>query len=93
MPTPEWPVRLFNRSVLKQRKFREITAYLGQTQGLSCLDIGADNGVISYLLRQRGGEWQSADLDAQAVAAIRSLVGHKVFQIDGGHTPVSGRYV
>jgi SAM-dependent methyltransferase len=87
MPTPEWPVRLFNKSVLKQRKFREITAYLGQTQGLSCLDIGADNGVISYLLRQRGGEWQSADLDALAVAAIRALVVHKVFQIDGGHTP------
>jgi SAM-dependent methyltransferase len=87
MPTLEWPVRLFNRSVLKQRKFREITAYLGQTQGLSCLDIGADNGVISYLLRQRGGEWQSADLDAQAVAAIRSLVAQNVFQIDGCYTP------
>jgi 2-polyprenyl-3-methyl-5-hydroxy-6-metoxy-1,4-benzoquinol methylase len=87
MPTLEWPVRLFNRSVLKQRKFREITAYLGQTQGLSCLDIGADNGVVSYLLRQRGGEWQSADLDEQAVAAIRALVVHNVFQIDGCHTP------
>jgi 2-polyprenyl-3-methyl-5-hydroxy-6-metoxy-1,4-benzoquinol methylase len=87
MRTPAWPVRLFNKSVLKQRKFREITAYLGQTQGLSCLDIGADNGVISYLLRQRGGEWQSADLDAQAVAAIRALVAQNVFQIDGRHTP------
>lgn len=87
MHNPEWPVRLFNRSVLKQRKFREITSYLGNTHGLSCLDIGADNGVISYLLRQQGGKWQSADLDEQTVNAIRSLVEQDVYQIDGRHTP------
>jgi SAM-dependent methyltransferase len=87
MSSPEWPVRLFNRSVLKQRKFREITNYLGNTHGLSCLDIGADNGVISYLLRQQGGTWQSADLDEQTVAAIRLLVEQEVYQIDGQHTP------
>jgi SAM-dependent methyltransferase len=73
--------------VLKQRKFREITTYLGNTHGLSCLDIGADNGVISYLLRQRGGTWQSADLDEQTVTAIRLLVERDVFQIDGQRTP------
>jgi ubiquinone/menaquinone biosynthesis C-methylase UbiE len=73
--------------VLKQRKFREITSYLGNTHGLTCLDIGADNGVISYLLRQQGGKWHSADLDEQTVRVIRSLVEHEVYQIDGRHTP------
>jgi SAM-dependent methyltransferase len=51
------------------------------------LDIGADNGVISYLLRQRGGQWHSADLDERAVASIRQLVGNNVHRIDGGATP------
>lgn len=80
-----WPVLLFNKSVLKQHKFRAITSLLGDTAHLQCLDIGADNGVISYLLRQRGGLWKSADLDAKAVDAIRALVHDGVCQIDGRH--------
>ena len=46
-----WPIQLFNKSVLKQRKYQEITAMLGDFRNKHCLDIGADNGVISYLLR------------------------------------------
>lgn len=80
--TPNWPIRLFNKSVLKQRKYAEITALLGDTRGQHSLDIGADNGVISYLLRERGGTWKSADLDAHTVESIRGLVGSDVYQID-----------
>jgi len=81
-----WPIRLFNKSVLKQRKYKEITALLGETDQLHCLDIGSDNGVISYLLRKRGGVWKSADLDGKAVRSIRELVKCDVFQIDGCRT-------
>lgn len=82
-----WPVLLFNKSVLKQRKFREITQLLGASDNMHCLDIGADNGVISYLLRQRGGKWKSADLDEKTVGSIRELVKSDVFHIDGRRTP------
>lgn len=82
-----WPVRLFNKSVLKQRKYQEITALLGPVDGAHCLDIGSDNGVISYLLRQQGGTWKSADLEAHTVRAIRELVKTDVYQIDGHSTP------
>jgi SAM-dependent methyltransferase len=82
-----WPVLLFSKSVLKQEKFKQITAFLGETHGLECLDIGSDNGVISYLLRARGGTWKSADLDERAVRSIRELVKGEVFQIDGRKTP------
>ena len=82
-----WPVGLFNKSVLKQNKFKEITAFLGQTEGLHCLDIGGDNGVISYLLRRRGGHWKSADLDEASVHSIRELVKTDVYQISGKPTP------
>ncbi|MBK4729875.1 methyltransferase domain-containing protein [Oxynema sp. CENA135] len=87
MTEKHWPIRLFEKSVLKQRKYREITELLGNCTGLHCLDIGADNGVISYLFRRRGGEWKSADLEADAVRSIRELVGDNVFQIDGKKTP------
>lgn len=83
----EWALKLFEKSVLKQRKYREIVRLLGPTAGLRCLDIGADNGVISLLLRNRGGNWASADLDERSVASIRELVGTDVHRIDGGRTP------
>lgn len=81
-----WPVLLFSKSVLKQRKFKELTELLGNTNQLLCLDIGSDNGVISYLLRKQGGIWKSADLDEKAVRYIRELVECNAFQIDGRHT-------
>jgi SAM-dependent methyltransferase len=90
--TPNWPLRLFNKSVLKQRKFKEIIGFLGNPEGDRCLDIGSDNGVISYLLRQRGGDWTSADLDEEAVSSVRELVQTNVFQLDGGPTPFPGDY-
>lgn len=86
-PGAAWALALFNRSVLKQAKFKQILALLDDPTGKHGLDIGADNGVISYLLRQHGGHWESADLDERAVASIRDLVGSNVYQIDGGVTP------
>ena len=82
----EWPVLLFSKSVLKQRKLKEITGLLGKTDGLHCLDIGSDNGVISYFLRERGGDWESADLDKNSVESIRGLVKENVVRIDGRKT-------
>jgi len=92
-PAPEpgsagdWALRLFDRSVLKQAKYRQIVAAVGDTAGKRCLDLGSDNGVISYLLRRRGGSWASADLDRTTVEAIRGLVGDDAHQIDGRRLP------
>jgi SAM-dependent methyltransferase len=86
-PPEPWALALFRRSVLKQRKYAEITAALGPTAGLRCLDLGSDNGVISLLLRRAGGNWASADLTAEAVASIRALVGTDVHQLDGERLP------
>jgi SAM-dependent methyltransferase len=87
----EWAVALFRKSVLKQAKLRRILELLDDPTGKTNLDIGADNGVISYLLRERGGRWSSADLDDRAVASIRQLVGTDVYQLDGARTPFADR--
>jgi len=83
----EWAVALFRKSVLKQAKLRRILELLDDPTGKTNLDLGADNGVISYLLRQRGGRWCSADLDERAVASIRQLVGDEVYRLEGVATP------
>jgi SAM-dependent methyltransferase len=81
------PLRLFEKSVLKQAKWRALSELLGEPGDLDALDLGSDNGVISYLLRRRGGRWRSADLDPRAVGAIRALVGDEVYQVDGRSVP------
>jgi SAM-dependent methyltransferase len=79
-----WSVRLFNRSLMKQQKYAAITMMLDVRGDMRCLDIGGDNGVISYLLRQRGGRWSSVDVD---VESIRELVGTEAYAIDGAELP------
>ncbi len=83
----DWALALYSKSVLKQAKFAQISRLLGDPAGRRCLDIGADNGVISLLLRRQGGSWASADLAPEAVAAIQDLVSDEVYQIDGRTTP------
>jgi 2-polyprenyl-3-methyl-5-hydroxy-6-metoxy-1,4-benzoquinol methylase len=85
-PQP-WALGLFRRSVLKQRKLAEIVGMLGVTQELRCLDLGSDNGVVSLLLRERGGQWASADLTDEAVASIRELVTTDVHRVAGAPLP------
>jgi SAM-dependent methyltransferase len=87
----ELALALFQKSVLKQAKYRRITALLDDPVGQRCLDIGADNGVISLLLRRRGGRWASADLDEHTVASIRELVGDDVHRLEGARTPFPGQ--
>jgi SAM-dependent methyltransferase len=82
-----WAIALYRRSVLKQRKVAEVVAMLGPTEGLRCLDLGSDNGVVSLVLRRQGGDWASADLTAEAVASIRELVATDVHQVDGDRLP------
>ncbi len=79
-------LKLFSKSILKKAKFAAIETYLPPLSQKNCLDIGADNGVLSYLLRQKGGRWVSADLDEHVVSSIKEMVGSDVVQLDGGRT-------
>jgi SAM-dependent methyltransferase len=77
---------LYDKSLLKRAKYKAISTYLPDTTDSVCLDVGADNGVLSYLLRTNGGCWYSADLDASIVDGITRMVGERVLRIDGGPT-------
>ncbi len=79
----DWHLKIFSKSVIKQAKWRQIHRLIGDMHGRVGLDLGSDNGVISYLLRQLGGTWHSSDLNTHTVESIRSLVGDRVFPTDG----------
>jgi SAM-dependent methyltransferase len=72
---------------LKQIKWKAILRFIDSLEGKTCLDVGADNGLISYYLRNLGGIWYSADLDPSAIESIKRLVGERVYLIDGRRTP------
>ena len=77
----------FRVSVLKQAKWCELSRAAGELRGKRALDLGTDNGVISWLFRQGGGDWDSADLAPHAVRAIARVLGETVAEIDGARLP------
>ena len=91
-PGSDWHLRLFQKSILKQAKLRQIVNLLGPTDGETCLDIGGDNGVISYQLRRRGGTWHSVDASEKAVESIRNLVGNNVQLMQGVKLPFADAF-
>lgn len=78
---------LFQSSVLKKAKWRELSQAIEGHSHRHALDLGSDNGVISHLFRERGGEWSSADLTAETTDAIRRMVGSRVHQLNGPALP------
>jgi SAM-dependent methyltransferase len=74
----ERQLALFEASVLKQAKWRQLRRAAGALDNVDGLDLGADNGVISWLLRREGGRWTSADLTEETTEAIRAMVGERV---------------
>ena len=86
-PNSDWHLRLFQKSILKQAKLRQIVGLLGPVSGQACLDIGGDNGVISWNLRKLGGTWTSVDMSEKAVKSIQGLVGGRVELIEGSKLP------
>jgi SAM-dependent methyltransferase len=89
--TNNWHLRLFNKSIIKRDKLKAIVGFLPPTAGMTCLDLGGDNGIISWFLRQHGGTWHSADLDERTVEAIRALVESNVHRTDGVSLPFPAR--
>ena len=83
----DWHLRLFKKSLLKQAKLRQIVILLGPVSGQTCLDVGGDNGVISWNLRKLGGTWTSVDSSEKAVESIRRLVGERVELLEGSKLP------
>lgn len=83
----DWHLRLFGKSLLKQAKWKAISAMLPPMQGRTGLDIGSDNGVLSLFLREQGGEWRSADSGRRAIAAIGRLLDEDVADVSSGKLP------
>lgn len=78
---------VFKKSVLWNVKLHEILKMLGPVRGQACLDIGTPNGMVSYYLRQHGGEWTSVATDPIHESVLKELVGNEVYRMEGHELP------
>jgi len=86
-PEAKQHLSIFRRALPMQVKLHEIIRSLGNTEKLVCLDIGADNAMMSYYLRRRSGEWHSAVCGQREADATNAVVGGNVYVIDGKTLP------
>lgn len=83
----EAQLAIFQASVLKQAKWEALSTAAGDPRGKDCLDLGSDNGVISWLFRERGGRWTSADLTDETVEAISRMTGEPAVRLHDARLP------
>lgn len=78
-----WQLEIANKSLKKQEKIRSLQRFLEPMAGKTCLEVGCDKGVLSYYLRQWGGNWMSVDADEENIRITKDLVGEGVEYTDG----------
>jgi SAM-dependent methyltransferase len=87
-----WQLQIAEKSLKKQEKIRAIRGFIEQLNGKTCLEVGCDKGVLSYYLRQWGGNWTSIDADEENVRITKSLVKEHVEYTDGRHLDFKDKF-
>ena len=72
-PEAAQQARMFKQSLPMQIKMHETPRSLGSTEGETCLDIGAGNGMMSHHLRKRGGNWNTVVTSESVAASVREI--------------------
>ena len=80
-------LQIFRKCLPLQVCLQEISRTLGPTEDLSCLDIGDENGLISYHLRKRGGKWCSVATRPESVPSLKQVLSENVFAMDKNGLP------
>jgi SAM-dependent methyltransferase len=87
-----WQLQIAEKSLKKQEKIRAIHEFIEPLDGKTCLEVGCDKGVLSYYLRQWGGNWTSVDADEENVRITKNLVKEHVEYTDGRHLDFKNKF-
>jgi SAM-dependent methyltransferase len=87
-----WQLQIAQKSLKKQEKIRAIQNFIQPLHGKTCLEVGCDKGVLSYYLRQWGGNWTSIDADEENIRITKELVKENVRYTDGEHLDFPDRH-
>ena len=65
---------VFRKSMPFRVMLHEILRTVGSTDGQACLDVGSPNGMLSRLLRENGGKWQSVAVNERDAAGLSAML-------------------
>ncbi len=82
---------LFRKSIPLQLRFQEVKRAVGDPDGMTCLEMGNDNGAFSFQLRRLGGDWHTVVRDTTTAAAVQELVATDVHVFDGKALPFAAK--
>ena len=78
---------VFQNTLPMQICLEEVGRMVGSTDGLACLEIGAENGIFSRQLRRLGGTWQSVAANGSFATSIAAVLEDDVHVIDENGLP------
>ncbi len=82
-----WQLQIFNKSIKKKEKLKLLDKHLVIEPSDIILDLGCAQGILSYFLRKKGGQWTSADLDLENLKTSRELLKTSLIQLEPGILP------
>lgn len=87
MAEEHWQLQIASRSLKKREKLKLLEKHLEVEPSALILDLGCAQGILSYFLRQKGGDWISADKDFVNLATSQALLKKNLLQIGEGPLP------
>lgn len=87
MASVELQTEAFRRSLPLQVCLQEIARAMGSPDGLTCLEIGSQNGVASLQFRKLGGTWHTVVANEELAESIRAIVPDQVHVAENGKLP------
>ncbi len=75
-----WQLRMYRKSLKKRQKVELLGEMLGPLSDEWCLLVtgGDNNGAINHELRELGGRWAWAEMEAEGVPAMEAFLGETV---------------
>jgi SAM-dependent methyltransferase len=84
-----WALDLFDHSLKKRQKLELLLRMAGPLEGRRCLLVtnGDNPGSLNWHLREAGGRWTWAEMEAPRIPAISGLLGDPVEHAAPDHLP------
>lgn len=83
---------MFQKTLKKKLRLKALKRHLGHiSENDKCLLVtcGDNNGAMNFYLREIGGKWSWADLEARSIQEMSELLGERVLHVSENHLPFS----
>ncbi len=88
MRDEHWQLQVSSKSLKKREKLALLDKHLSIDALSVNLDLGCAQGILSYYLRQKGGQWLSCDLDFLNLKTSSELLEKNLIQIPPDALPL-----